>query len=129
MESTEKSVPGKKVVIAILGVATLGASLTWIRYTAQVPSTENAQLVSDRVVIATFDARAARNLHEGTKAIVTFEASGGRRFSGTVHSLQTQHPQITAVILLRDIPENAQPHSRCNVTVDTSVDSEALDFY
>ena len=78
MESTEKKWQGKNVVIGILLLATLGAGLTWTRYTAQSPSTKDARLISDRVVVATFSARAARNILDGTRAIVTFENSGGK---------------------------------------------------
>jgi multidrug resistance efflux pump len=126
MESTEKKRQGKNVVIGILLLATLGAGLTWTRYTAQSPSTKDARLVSDRVVLATFSAHAARNIREGTKAIVTVESSSGKRLLGTVQSLQTADQETTAVIFLKEPPQNAQPQTPCHVTVDTSVAREAL---
>jgi multidrug resistance efflux pump len=127
MESTEKKRQGKSVVIGILLLATLGAGLTWMRYTAQAPSTKNARLISDRVVLATFSAHAARNIREGTKAIVTVESSGGEKFSGTVQSLQTKNQETTAVIFLKKILQNAQPQTPCHVTVDTSLAPGALE--
>jgi multidrug resistance efflux pump len=126
MESTEKKRQGKNVVIGILLLATLGAGLTWMRYTAQAPSTKNARLISDRVVLATFSAHAARNIREGTKAIVTFESSAGEKFSGVVQSVQTKNQETTAAIFLKETPQSAQPQTPCHVTVDTSVASEAL---
>ena len=126
MESTEKKPQGKNVVIGILLLATLGAGLTWMRYTAQAPSTKNARLISDRVVLATFSAHAARNIRTGAKAIVTVENSGGKRFLGTVQSLQTKNQETTAVIVLKEIPQDVQPQTPCHATVDTSVVTEAL---
>ena len=126
MESTEKKWQGKNVVIGILLLATLGAGLTWTRYTAQSPSTKDARLISDRVVVATFSARAARNILDGTRAIVTFENSGGKKFSGTVQSLRTEGLETTAVIVLTKVPQNVHPQTPCEVTVDTSVAPEAL---
>jgi multidrug resistance efflux pump len=125
MESTEKKSEGIKVVIGILLLATIGAGLTWMRYTAQAPSTTDARLISDRVVFATFNAHSARNIRKGTKAIVTVESSSGKTLLGSVQSLQTKNQETTAVILLKEIPEDAQPQSPCQVTVDTSVTAEA----
>ena len=124
MESTEKKRQGKKVVIGILLLATLGAGLTWMRYTAQAPSTKNARLISDRVVLATFSAHAARNIREGTEAIVTLESSSGKRLLGAVQSLQTKNQETTVEILLKEGPEDAHPQTSCYVTVDTSVGGE-----
>jgi multidrug resistance efflux pump len=125
MESTEKKSQGIKVVIGILLLATIGAGLTWMRYTAQAPSTTDARLISDRVVIATFSAHAARNMREGTKAIVTVQGSSGKKLFGSMKSLQIKNHETTAVILLKEIPEGAQPQTPCHVTVDISVTAEA----
>jgi len=97
-----------------------------MRYTAQAPSTTDARLISDHLVLATFNSHAARNIREGSRAIVTFESSAGKRLSGTVQSLQIEIPKTTALIILKEIPQNARPQTPCNVTVDTSVPSEAL---
>jgi multidrug resistance efflux pump len=123
-ERTEKKRRGKSVVIGIVLLATLGAGLTWLRYTAQAPSTINAQLISDRLVLATFRPKAAGKIREGSKAIVTFESSGGKRFEGAVQSLETEALETRVLIVLRETPIEARPHSRCSVTVDTSVPSE-----
>jgi multidrug resistance efflux pump len=125
MESTEKKRHGKNVVLGILLLATLGAGLTWTKYTAQAPSTKDARLISDRVVLATFSVRAARNIRDGTRAIVTFESSGEKRHFGIVQSLQTEGPKTTAVIVLKDAPQDAHPQTPCEATVDTSVAPEA----
>jgi hypothetical protein len=113
-------------VIGILLLAMVRAGLTWRRYTAQVPSTTNAQLVSERLVMATFDARAARNIREGTKAIVTFESSGAKRLAGIVQSLQTKDSKTAALIVLDKVPANTHPQTPCEVSVDTSVAREVL---
>jgi hypothetical protein len=97
-----------------------------MRYLAQAPSTTDARLVADRIVTATFRVRNARHLREGSQAIVTFGNSVGERLSGTVQSLQTQDWQATAVIILNKVPGHANLQSRCDVTVDTSVNSKAL---
>jgi multidrug resistance efflux pump len=126
MESTEKKRQGKWVVIGILLLAALGAGLTWMRYSAQAPSTTDARLISDRTIIATFSAHAARNIRQGTKAIVTIESSGGKKLLGAVESLQTAKQEATVVILLDEVPDGARPPTPCQVTVDTSVAAKAL---
>jgi multidrug resistance efflux pump len=126
MESTEKKPLGKNVVLGILLLGMVGAGLTWIKYTGQSPSTENAWFVSDRTVIAIFSARAARNIREGTKAIVTLGGRPEKGWPGTVNALKTQDAQTEAVIILKEAPQNAPPQTRCDVTVDTSVNSEQL---
>jgi multidrug resistance efflux pump len=113
-------------VISILLLATIGAGLTWLRYTAQAPSTTNARLVSHRLVLATFNSSAARNIREGSKAIVTFETAPGRRLAGVVRSLEIKRPETRALIVLEEVPEETQPQTRCSVTVDTSVSSRAM---
>ena len=125
MESTEKKPLGKNVVLGILLLGMVGAALTWITYTGQSPSTKNARFVSERTVIAIFSARAARNIREGTKAIVTL-GRGEKGWPGTVNALQTQDAQTEAVIVLKEAPQNAHPDTRCDVTVDTSVNSGQL---
>jgi multidrug resistance efflux pump len=126
MESTEKKPLGKKVVLGILLLGMVGAGLTWITYTGQSPSTENAWFVSERTVIAIFSARAARNIREGTKAIVTLDSRADKGWLGTVNALKTRDTQTEAVIILKEAPQNAPPQTRCDVTVDTSVNSGQL---
>ena len=122
-ERTEKKRRGSTVVLAILLLATIGAGLTWLRYTGQAPSTTKAQLISDRMVQATFHSNDARNIREGAKAIVTFETAPGQRFEGAVESLETGELETKVSIILEAVPPDAQLHSRCSVTVDTSVSS------
>jgi multidrug resistance efflux pump len=122
-ERTEKKRRGPTVVLGILLLATVGAGLTWLRYTGQAPSTTNAQLVSDRLVLATFHSKDARNIRQGSKAIVTFENAPGQRFEGAVQSLETNALDTRVSIVLAAAPPEAQPYSRCSVTVDTSVSS------
>jgi multidrug resistance efflux pump len=124
-ERTEKKRRGQNVVIGMLLLATIGAGLTWLTYTAQAPSTTNAQLVSDRLVLATFRANAAHNIRNGSKAIVTFESSRGKRLEGAVISLETEALETRVLIILAEVPPEAEPHTRCSVTVDTSISSKA----
>ena len=126
MESTEKISWGKSVVCGILLLATIGAELTWLRYTAQAPSTTNARLVSDRLVLARFNSHAARNIRDGSKAIVTFESSAGTRLSGVVQSLKIETQETKVLITLEDVPKDVQPQTPCSVTVDTSVPPETM---
>ena len=121
MESTEKKLRGKAIVIGVLLAATVATGLTWLGYTAQAPSTTSAHLIRDRVVFATFEAHAARNIREGTQAIVTFESSDGKRFTGAVQSLQNADSKTNVVIVLDELPPNVHPQTPCDVTVDTSV--------
>ncbi|MFZ0708499.1 MAG: hypothetical protein WAM53_00520 [Terrimicrobiaceae bacterium] len=126
MEGTKKKQHGITVVISILLLATLGAGLTWLRYSAQAPSTKNARLLSGRVLVATFGASAARNIREGNRAIVTLENARWKKLSGTVQSVQTDNSGTTVMINLKEIPQDARPQTQGDVTVDTSVVSEAL---
>ena len=111
------------MVLGILLLATVGAGLTWLRYTGQAPSTTQAQLVSDRMVQATFHSSDARNIRKGSKAIVTFESAPGQRFEGAVQSLETDALETRVSIVLSAAPPKTRPQSRCSVTVDTSVSS------
>jgi hypothetical protein len=43
-----------------------------------------------------------------------------------VQSLQTENQETTAAIFLTETPQSAQPQTPCQVTIDTSVASEAL---
>jgi hypothetical protein len=121
MESTEKKLKGKTIVIGILLLGSVAAGLTWMRYSAQAPSTTNARLIRDRVVFATFDARAARSIREGTHAIVTFGSTTGEKFAGSVQSLRAEDSTTTVVIVLDEVPADVRPETPCDVTVDTSV--------
>ena len=82
MERTEKKSQGRTVVIGILFVATIAAALTWLRYTSQAPSTANAHLISEGLVLAKFPSNVARQIRLGSKAIVTFETSPSKRLVG-----------------------------------------------
>jgi multidrug resistance efflux pump len=126
IESTEKKNRGRSVVIGILLLATLAAALTWQHYRAQAPSTANAQLVSDRLVRATFPSQVAKNIREGSRAIVTFENSPAKKLPGAVQSLEIAEPEIRVVIKLEEDPTERQRQSRCSVTVDTSVSSAEM---
>ena len=121
MESTEKKLRGKAMVISVLLAAIVATGLTWLRYTAQAPSTTSARLIRDRVVFATFDAHAARNIGEGKQAIVTFESFDEKRFTGAVQSLKTEDSKTSVVIVLDELPPNVHPQTPCDVTVDTSI--------
>jgi multidrug resistance efflux pump len=121
MESTEKKLRGKAIVISLLLAAIVATGVTWLRYTAQAPSTTSARMIRDRVVFATFDAHAARNIGEGTQAIVTFESFDEKRFTGAVQSLKTEDSKTYVVIVLDELPLNVHPQTPCDVTVDTSI--------
>ena len=126
MERTEKKNLGRIVVIGIILLAAIGAALTWLRYTSQAPSTVNAQLISDGLVLAKFPASVAGEIREGSRAIVTLETSPAKRLVGAVQSRQTQEDETSVVIVLKDVPTEAQPDARCSVTVDTSVSVHAM---
>jgi hypothetical protein len=126
MERTEKKNPGRTVVIGIILLAAIGAALTRMRYTSQAPSTVNAQLIAERLVLAKFPASVAGEIREGSKAIVTLETSPSKRLVGVVQSRETQEDETTVLIVLKDVPTEAQPEARCSVTVDTSVLVDAM---
>jgi hypothetical protein len=126
MERTEKKNPGRTVVISILLLAAIAAALTWLRYTSQAPSTVNAQLISERLVLAKFPSSVAGEIREGSRAIVTFQTSPSKRLAGAVQSRETEEDETRVVIVLKDIPTEARPDTRCSVTVDTSLSIDAM---
>jgi multidrug resistance efflux pump len=126
IESTEKKSQGPRVVIAILLVGVIGAGLTWLRYTAQAPSTANAHLVSERLVLAKFPSNVARDIREGSKAVVTLQSSPGEPLEGFVQSWETEEAETRVLILLKEVPVGARAQMQCSVTVDTSVSLDAI---
>jgi multidrug resistance efflux pump len=126
MERTEKKGPGRSVVIGILLLAAIAAALTWLRYTSQAPSTVNAHLISEGLVLAKFPSNVAREIRQGSKAIVTFETSPSKRFDGAVESREMDEDETRVVIVLKDVPTEAGPDARCSVTVDTSLSVDAM---
>jgi hypothetical protein len=126
MERTEKKSPGRTVVISILLLAAIAAALTWLRYTSQAPSTVNAHLISERLVLAKFPSNVAGEIREGSRAIVTFQTSPSKRLAGAVQSRDTEEDETRVVIVLKDIPTEARPDTRCSVTVDTSLSIDAM---
>ncbi len=126
MERTEKKRHGRSVVIGILLLGAIGAGLTWLRYTVQAPSTVNAHLISERLILATFPSNSAREIREGSKAIVTLEGSPGKKLAGVVQSQETEEDETRVLIALKEVPNEARPQTRCSVTVDTSVALDAL---
>lgn len=126
MERTEKKGPGRSVVIGILLLATIAAALTWLRYTSQAPSTVNAHLIAERLVLAKFPSNVAGEIRQGSKAIVTFETSPSKRFDGAVESREMDEDETRVVIVLKDVPTEARPDARCSVTVDTSLSVDAM---
>jgi hypothetical protein len=125
MESTEKKPQGKNVVIRILLLATVGAALTWMRYTVQVPSTRNARLVSDRTVIASLSARRATFAKEA-KPLLPSRAQRAKNCHAPCNLCKQGIPKTMAVIILKEVPRDANLQTRCDVTVDTSVNSKSL---
>ena len=113
-------------MIGIVLVAAIAAALTWLRYTSQAPSTVKAHLISERLVLATFPSNVAEEIREGSKAIVTFETSPGKRVVGAVQSRETEEDETRVMIALKEVPVEARPETRCSVTVDTSVSLEAM---
>ena len=127
MERTEKKSQGRSVVVGILLLATIAAALTWLRYASQAPSTANAYLIAERLVLAKFPSNVAGEIRQGSKAIVTFETAPSRRFAGAVQSSETQEDETRVVIVLKEVPTEARPDTRCSVTVDTSIDAMKSD--
>jgi multidrug resistance efflux pump len=126
MERTEKKSQGRSVVIGIILLATIAAALTWSRYTSQAPSTVNAHLISERLVFAKFPSKVAGEIREGSKAIITLETSPRKRLAGAVQSRETEENETRVIIVLKDVPKEARPETRCSVTVDTSVSVDAM---
>ena len=126
MERTEKKSQGRSVVVGILLLATIAAALTWLRYGSQAPSTANAHLISERLVLAKFPSNVAGEIRPGSKAIVTFETAPSKRLAGVVQSRETEEGETSVGILLTEDPTGARRDTRCSVTVDTSLSIGAL---
>ena len=126
MERTEKKSQGRSVVVGILLLATIAAALTWLRYASQAPSTANAHLISERLVLAKFPSNVAGEIRQGSKAIVTFETAPSKRLAGAVQSRETEEGETSVVIVLKEVPTEARRETRCSVTVDTSLSIDAM---
>jgi multidrug resistance efflux pump len=126
MERTEKKSRGRIVVIGILFLAASAAALTWLRYRSQAPSTANAHLIAENLVLAKFPSTVTGEIRPGSKAIVTFETSPSKRLTGAVQSRETEEDETRVVIVLKDVPTETRPETRCSVTVDTSVSVDAM---
>jgi multidrug resistance efflux pump len=126
MERTEKKGQGRFVVVGILFLATIAAALTWLRYASQAPSTANAHLIAERLVLARFPSKVAREIRPGSKAIVTFESAPSKRLAGAVQSREAKEDETKVVIVLKEVPTEARPDTRCSVTVDTSLPIDAM---
>jgi hypothetical protein len=126
MERTEKKNQGRIVVIGILLVAAIGAAATWLRYTSQAPSTVNAHLIAENLVLAKFPSTVAGEIRQGSKAIVTFKTSPSKRLAGAVQSRETAEDETRVVIVLKDVPAAARRDTPCSVTVDTSLSVDAM---
>ncbi len=126
MERTEKKSQGRSVVVGILLLATIAAALTWLRYASQAPSTANAHLISERLVLAKFPSNVAGEIRQGSKAIVTFETAPSKRLAGAVQSRETEEDETRVVIVLKEVPTEARRDTRCSVTVDTSLSIDAM---
>ena len=126
MERTEKKNQGRIVVIAIVLLAAIGAAATWLRYTSQAPSTIDARLIAENLVLAKFPSKVAGEIRQGSKAIVTFESSPSKRLAGAVQSRETSEEETSVVIVLEDFPAEAPPDTPCSVTIDTSLSVQAM---
>jgi hypothetical protein len=114
------------VVLGILLLGAIGAAATWLRYTSQAPSTVNAHLIAENLILAKFPSNVAGEIRQGSKAIVTFETSSSKRFAGAVQSRETVEDETRVVIVLKEIPAEARPDTPCSVTVDTSLSVDAM---
>jgi hypothetical protein len=126
MERTEKKNPGRIVVVGILLLGAIGAAATWLRYTSQAPSTVNAHLIAENLILAKFPSDVAGEIRQGSKAIVTFQTSPSKRFAGAVQSRETAEDETRVVIALKEVPAKAGPDTPCSVTVDTSLSVDAM---
>jgi hypothetical protein len=86
----------------------------------------DAHLVSERLVLAKFPSNVARDIREGSKAIVTLQSWPGKPLQGFVQSRETKGAETSVLILLKEVPTGAQPQMQCSVTVDTSVSLDAI---
>jgi hypothetical protein len=125
MERTEKKGQGRFVVVGIVLLAMIAAALTRLRYASQAPSTADAHLVSERLVLAKFPSDVAREIRQGSKAIVTFENAPSKRLAGEVRSRELEENEMRVVIVLKEVPTGARRDTRCSVTVDTSLSIDA----
>ena len=126
MERTEKKSQGRSVVVGIVLLATIAAALTWLRYASQAPSTANAHLISEKLVLAKFPANVAREIRQGSKAIVTFGSAPSKRLAGAVQSRETEQDETRVLIVLKEVPTETRRETRCSVTVDTSLSIDAM---
>lgn len=123
MKGTEKKFAGPALVIGIVGLATLGAGLTWRNYLADRPSATKADLLDGETARAEFPPEVTPRIRRGTKAIISRE---GVRSTGYVQEILPATSGTSFRVKLLQPFNGALPGMPCEVTVDLSIPPELL---
>lgn len=123
MKGTEKKFAGPILVIGIVGLAALGAGLTWRNYLVDRPSATKAELLGSAAARAEFAPQVTPRIQKGTKAIISRE---GVRSTGYVQEVLPATSGTSFRVKLLQPFNGALPGMPCEVTVDLSIPPELL---
>ena len=123
MKGTEKKFVGPALVLGIVGLATLGAGLTWRNYVADRPSALQAELLDGSAARANFAPEVTSRILPGTKAIISRE---GLRSTGYVEAIVPAATGTSFRVKLLQPWNDALPGTTVQVTVDLSIPPELL---
>lgn len=123
MKGTEKKFAGPALVVGIVGLAAVGAGLTWRNYLADRPGALQATLIDGAAARAEFAPAAASRIRPGTRAIISRE---GRRSTGYVQEIVPTASGTSFRVKLLQPWNDAQPGLPVEVSVDLSIPPELL---
>jgi len=123
MKGTEKKFAGPALVVGIVGLATLGAGLTWRNYIADRPSALHAELLDGGAARAEFAPAVTPRIRPGTKAIISRD---GLRSTGYVEEIVPGAGGASVRVKLLQPWNDAPPGAAVQVTVDLSIPPELL---
>lgn len=100
----------------LLGIA--AGYLAWLQQQDLSPTSEEAQLLFNGEIMATFEGQPAAQITENLAAVATVSGYGKQLFRGVVKIVHKESPgKILTMIRLKDPPPDAKPPVPCHVTV------------
>lgn len=123
MTGPKRNLAGPAIVIVIILLATLGAGMTWKKYSADHPGAVRAELLDERSAFAEFSPEKTPLIRKGAKGIVSVK---GVRSTAYVTELTPTGDTTRFRLTLLEPFAGAVPGTPCHVTVDLSLPPELL---